>query len=512
MGLYRCTTGVVKSVQNFGRGRPVGVRVAPARWLVGVARDFMNITFTCATCGTSLRSPAAQAGKRVKCPDCLEVQFVPTDEAGVDGNGFSGGETSAKSKTPPNADQDSAMPDEVLCPICWLVSDLGELMHISEAEALEGDLIPGAPEDQQLRFLATRFNDLGQAIDPSSGHPCSDLACPHCHRKLPSGYLDTPHRIISLVGDLQAGKSYYLAVLAKMLPATLFRYFNVSLQDGDPQGNAMLNLNRGTLFGAKTRAETWIKKTQESENMYETVLRRGKQVKLPRPFTYLLGATDPSREQASLIFYDNSGENFQAATDINTKPGAQHVASASGLLFLFDPFYSSEFRQRIADSKDPQIAELIVDMQDVILSTMRSNIQQLRHLKSTDKVETPLAMLIGKCDAWMHLLGENAFQNPVREGWLDFTALEHNSKRIRSLLMDICPSVVGNAESLSKDVLYFPVSSFGHTPIKTPVAGGRLTVALPEPTLLKPIFVEVPVLWLLSKFCPQFVPVRSASP
>jgi len=482
----------------------VGVRVAHERWLVGVARDFMNVTFTCAICGTTLRAPAAQAGKRVKCPDCLEVQFVPTDVAEDRSDGFSGGQADAKSKTPPSADQDSAMPDEVLCPICWLVSDLGDLMHISLSEELSSDPILG--EGHQQRFLATRFNDLGQATDPT-GLPCTDLACPHCRKKLPSGYLETPHRIISLVGDAQAGKSYYLATLAKVLPATLFRDFDVTFQDGDPQGNAKLNDMRRRLFEARTREAAHLEKTVQQGVMYETVLRHGKSVKLPRPFTYMLGATGGSAQKASWVFYDNGGENFQPGNDINQVPGAQHVASASGILFLFDPFFSSEFRNRLADSKDPQIENLFVDQQDVILSTMRSWIHQLRHLRATEKIDTPLAVLVGKCDAWMHLLGEGALQNPVREGWLDSAALQHNSRLIRTLLMEICPSVVGNAESLSSDVLYFSVSSFGHTPIKT-VLKSKEERALPEPSKLKPIFVEVPLLWLFSKLSPQFVPTK----
>ena len=475
MGLYRCAAGVVRSVQNFGRGRPVGVHVAPARWLDGVARKLMNVIFACASCGTQLRVASEHAGQRIKCPKCQQVQSVPSEED-----------------------------HKVLCPICWEVSDWGDLMHIALSEELSSDPILG--ERHQQRFLATRFNDLGQATDPT-GLPCTDLACPHCRRKLPAGYLETPHRIISLVGDAQAGKSYYLAALAKVLPATLFRNFGVTFQDGDPQGNARLNDMRRRLFEAKTREAAHLEKTADQGAMYETVLRRGKSVKLPKPFTYLLGASDGSGEKASWVFYDNAGENFQPGNDINQVPGAQHVASASGILFLFDPFSSSEFRHRIADSKDPQLENLFIDLQDVILSTMRSWIQQLRHLRTTEKIDKPLAVLVGKCDAWMHLLGEDPFQNPVREGWLDSTALQHNSRLIRNLLMEICPSVVGNAESLSNDVLYFCVSSFGHTPIKT-LLKSKEEKALPEPSKLRPIFVEVPLLWLFSKLCPQFVPTQ----
>jgi hypothetical protein len=61
-------------------------------------------------------------------------------------------------------------------------------------------------EDAQQRFLATRFNNAGQALDAMS-LPCSELACPHCRRKLPPSFLGMPHHIISLVGDQSAGKS-----------------------------------------------------------------------------------------------------------------------------------------------------------------------------------------------------------------------------------------------------------------------------------------------------------------
>lgn len=405
-------------------------------------------------------------------------------------------------------DSGYSIPDEVTCPICWLASDLGELMHISVDNELRGDSILGA--DQQQRFLTTRFNDLGQALDPSD-FPCTDLACPHCRRKLPSGFLDTSHQIISLVGDQSAGKSYFLAVLAKVLPATLFRNFNVTFQDGDPQGNAKLNEMKVRLFGARTPQEAQLNKTEVNGAMYDRLLRRGKQVLLPKPFTYTLGSNESPNGQVSLIFYDNAGENFQPGYDINEHPGAQHVASAKGILFLFDPFNSDEFRKQIRNGKDPQLENPTTDQQAIILSEMRSRIQKLRHLRSSEKIDTPLAMLIGKCDAWMHLLGENVLQNPVRDGWLDPVALQHNSRAVRSLLMESCPAVVGNAESMCKDVLYFPVSSFGHTPVQTVNERTKARLISPDPTQLRPIFVEVPVLWLLSKFSQHFVPTTPAA-
>src|SRR5262245_37584908 len=48
------------------------------------------------------------------------------------------------------------------CPVCWLKFELGEIMHVATHDSLRGDPILG--EDVQQRFLATRFNDLGQAL------------------------------------------------------------------------------------------------------------------------------------------------------------------------------------------------------------------------------------------------------------------------------------------------------------------------------------------------------------
>jgi hypothetical protein len=65
----------------------------------------------------------------------------------------------------------------------------------------------------------------------------------------------------------------------------------------------------------------------------------------------------------------------------------------------------------------------------------------------------------------------------------------------------ICPQIVANAESISRRVLFFPVSSFGHAPVK--LGPGDF---VPDPRQLKPFEVEIPILWLLSCIEPGLVP------
>jgi hypothetical protein len=374
-------------------------------------------------------------------------------------------------------------------------------MHIAVHDSLRGDPLLG--EDAQQRFLATRFNNAGQAID-AMGLPSSEVACPHCRRKLPPSFLSMPHHIISLVGDQSAGKSYFLSVLTKTLPATLYRDFGVTFQDSDPTGNAPVNDMRKALFGAQAPAQAKLAKTVFEGAMYERLPRQGRMVALPRPFVYTLASEDKTREQCALIFYDNAGEHFQPGVNIVEQPGAQHVASAAGIIFLFDPFNSPEFRRSIRETKDPQLEKPVVDQQDIILAEMRARIQMIRNLRSGETINTPVAFVVGKSDVWLQLLNGVPIRDPLRDGKLDKTALAENSNTVRQLAYRLCPAAVANAEALSTNVMFFAASAFGHTPIK--IGPGEY---VPDPARLQPVHVEVPLLWILSQVCPSLIAVTN---
>lgn len=394
------------------------------------------------------------------------------------------------------------------CLVCWLKFDVGDIMHVAVHDSLRGDPILG--EDKPQRFKATRFNHNNQVLD-AFGLPCPDMACPHCRHILPPGFLDSPHHIFSIVGDQSAGKSYYLSVLVKMLPACLYQNFSVVFQDADPASNALLNDMKKSLFSALSPEHARLVKTQLEGAMYERVPRYGRDaVAMPRPFVFSLVSKLDSSRRCSAVFYDNAGEHFQPGRDSADSPGAQHVASSSGIFFLFDPFNSPEFRRRIVQTsghqQDPQFDKPILDQQDVILSEMKVRMKKLLRLNSGRKVTQPLAMMIGKCDAWMHVVGgRGAFRNPVESGRLNLEAVRANSQLVRDLMIDISPAIVANAEEVSESVMYFPVSSFGHPPVK--IAPGEYA---PDPGQLAPILIEIPTLWVLSQIMPELVPESSS--
>jgi hypothetical protein len=461
----------------------------------------MEFRFLCPFCGQKLKADYEAAGQAVDCPKCRGEFLIPEPPRDAEPQApapppipYPDSHSSPSPQLPiPNPNLEGTY----TCPVCWLRFDGGDIMHIAVHDSLRGDPVLG--EDAQQRFLATRFNNSGQAID-AMGLACSEIACPHCRRKLPPGFLETQHHIISIVGDQSAGKSYYLGVLTKMLPGTLYRDFQIVFQDSDPTGNAPVNEMRKTLFAAQTPAQAKLAKTQMTGGMYESLPRQGRTVLLPRPFVYSLAAADERGDRCAVIFYDNAGEHFQPGVNIVEQPGAQHVASAAGILFLFDPFNSPEFRRRLSASKDPQMEKPVIDQQDIILAEMGARIRNIRNLFLGERIHTPLAFVMGKCDAWAHLLNGAALENPLMDGKLDRRAFENNSQRLRAFLFELCPTVVANAEALTDNLQFFAASSFGHTPIK--IGPGEYA---PDPTRLRPVDVEAPILWILSQLCPELL-------
>ena len=391
---------------------------------------------------------------------------------------------------------------EFTCPICWLKFDRGDVMHVAVHDSLFGDPLLG--EEQMKRFHATRFNDRGQALD-ECGIPCTEIACPHCRRTLAPGFFDEPHKIFSIVGAPQSGKSYYLTVLIKLLQTTLFRDFGVVFRDADPTGNAPINEMKAHLFSAQNPAQAFLTKTQLEGAMYERLPRYDRMVTLPKPFIYSLSGAESDDENCSIVFYDNAGEHFQPGQDSTNSPGAQHIASSDAIFFLFDPTINPDFRRSISGSEDPQFKSQVSDQQDIILAETEVRIKKLLGLGRREKVQTPLAIIIGKCDSWIDKIGSENLKNPIVDGTLDVGAVEANSQLVRNLMEEYCPYVIANAERISSDVCYFAASAFGHTPVTFEDDKGVSRIG-PDPQKINPMYVEIPTLWALSRVRPGLVP------
>jgi hypothetical protein len=378
-----------------------------------------------------------------------------------------------------------------LSPFCWERFDYGDVLHIATDERLQGDPVLG--EESMLRFLATRFDRDGNALDPY-GQVCSAIADPHTRHSLPHGFMELPQAIFSIVGAPGSGKSNYLSILINALQHTLFTQFGMVLRDADPAQNAPLNDMKNCLFGGGSIAQAALMKTQLDGRMYFKIKRDDRVISYPRPFIYTLGKAQGGEGLCNVVFYDNAGEHFEPGIEAALTSGAQHVAAADTLFFLVDPTTLPAFRKRLMSHPDPQLRQTgRIDQQDVLLSEMELRIRKALGLSVNQKVQKPLAVLLGKCDIWMDLMHPVEFQQPIQSNLLSQEALLHNSNLVRALLMELAPKIVANAESISPHVLYFPVSAFGHSPTELP--GGSFA---PDPMQINPYLIEIPTLWALS--------------
>lgn len=383
------------------------------------------------------------------------------------------------------------------CPQCWMTFRPGEVMAIACHEDLRGDPVLGPAA--MRRFLPRTFDEQGFPTD-EMGCTCRDLACPHCRHQLPLDLFRLPFHIVSLVGIQRSGKSYYLAILARILSQILAREFSVRWEDLDPTGNIPLNDLRNRLFAAPDAEGAALEKTALGGVMYTEVHRSGRVVAMPRPFTYRV--THPSGQQAAFVFYDNAGEHFMPGIAVEESPGALHVTEASAILFLFDPLVSTELRKHLQPGTDPQL-ELhdVPDIQDIVLDEMRVRFARARGHAARNNLAIPFGVIVGKCDAWIPLLGgREALRPAVQGGKLDRSALEHNSSLTRKVLQEYCPEITARLDALSSRTCYFPVSSFGHTPMRTSRG------VAPDPKRVAPWLAEAPILWALDQLTPGLIP------
>lgn len=394
---------------------------------------------------------------------------------------------------------------EFTCPVCWKHFDRGETMSIAEHPSLLGDTLLGA--DHMQRFLATRFNDRGQALD-AMGLTAPEIACPSCHRKLPRNFLNQPHHIFSIVGAPSSGKSYYLSVLIKTM-AEACQGFGVTFRDADATENAVLNAMRNQLFSGTTPEECYLAKTALEGALYESLPRDGRMVRLPKPFIYCLTHPTRSEKGVSVVFYDNAGEHFEPGRNSADSPGTQHIAVASGIFFLFDPLYNPQFRRRLVGHSDPQLVQRSSDQQDILLAEAETRIKGILGLEASQRIATPLAVIAGKCDAWLHLLGDApllpVIDNEAGGSRVNLAHLHANSTRVRNVLLEICPTIVANAEVISSNVQYFAASPLGNPPVQFHDSEGHLRIG-PDPNNLVPRMVEDATLWVMSQISPAMFP------
>ncbi len=381
---------------------------------------------------------------------------------------------------------------EICCPHCWEKFTLQQVQAVAVHPQLRGDSILGA--EVQQRFTPQQVDAKGTVLD-AMGMAVREYACPSCHLKLPPFFSRTKQHIFSLIGIPDSGKTYYLTSMLHELEYTLPREFGIAFRDADPTNNAAQNAMRMRLFSATGEAGEAPERTTADGEFYEKVWKGNRYLSLPRPFIYNLSR---GGRTYSLVMYDTAGEDCVPGRG---EPSAStgHLSMASGIFFLFDPTKDAGFRKIIANGEEAKGKHGAQEqgMQALLLSETEMRLRTELGLPLEERLDVPLAVIIGKSDVWLDLLGSEPLLPSIRVGKFQPKFVEANSKRLRELLFNVSPSICTNAEAISTNVCYFAVSSFGETTEETTDGtGGEKQPSLPGGQV-HPQRVVDPILWAL---------------
>lgn len=394
----------------------------------------------------------------------------------------------------------------IICPHCWHSFDVSEFLFIARHQSLMGDPVLGA--DAAQRFLPSRFTPEGNAID-AAGMSCPDMACPHCHLRIPQAAAEMPPLFLSIVGATASGKSYFLTSMTWNLRNTLSRDFAISFTDTDAVNNQILNEFEETVFLASDQDSlVALRKTELQGELYNQVLLDNMLINLPSPFLFTVAPAEhhPMYEKVkdtlsrTLVLYDNAGEHFEPGMDSVENPTTQHLLHSDTIFFLFDPTKDVRFRRRIKGVDDPQLsAAARVQRQEIILTEMINRIKKYSGMRSGQKSRKTLVVVLSKYDTWRSLLSHDLPEEPWK--WdgelntcaLDVPLLKNVSFELRMLLDELCPEIVSTAETFAGEVLYLPNSALGHSP-ELDEETGLLGI---HPRDIEPFWATVPMLYFL---------------
>lgn len=392
---------------------------------------------------------------------------------------------------------------DITCPHCWHQFGVEEFLYIARHQSLVGDPVLGP--DAPQRFLPSKFTPEGNAVD-SAGTSCPDMACPHCHLRVPRNASEQPPLFLSIVGAAASGKSFFLTSMIWTLRNRLSRNFAIAFTDTDAINNQIINDCEEVLFLNSAPDElVALRKTELQGELYNQVLLDGMLISLPKPFMFTINPAEhhPQYEEVrekmfrTLVLYDNAGEHFEPGMDSVDNPTTRHLLHSDMVFFLFDPTQDMRFRNRL-ESNDPQLSKgARVQRQEILLTEMINRIKKYSGLRASSKTVHTLVILVSKADVWLHLLGFDVPAEPW--GWvskfntcaLDVNMVKNVSFAVRALLDQLCPEVVSTAESFAGDVLYLPDSSLGRSP-ELNEETGMLGI---RPKDIVPFWVDVPMLY-----------------
>jgi hypothetical protein len=385
----------------------------------------------------------------------------------------------------------------VTCPHCWAEFPPAQVRFIAEHEALRGD--PSLGPSEPLRFLPSRFDARGRAIDPLDA-VCSRMACPRCHLELPPQSLELAQTIVSIVGAPACGKSVMLAAASFSLRSGLV-VPGLDFLDADPTLNDLTVELESSLFRSTTPdAPTMIAKTDVSGRLYRSFRAEDAVWTAPKPQLFTLARGGRRR---LLCLYDNAGEHFLPGRESATEPVTRHLAASGALVFVVDPTQD----QRVVDRLGGREAVSAIggggsveQRQDLVLIEAANRVRRLRAMSAAEPLPFRIVLAVAKADLWGHLAVPAIDPESARSGATsiavpDQASLDRLQRATSGFLASMMPELLATVRALDPGFRVVPFSGLGRAPERSSV-GSRLAI---RPRDVRPMWPAAPLVVALAE-------------
>lgn len=342
------------------------------------------------------------------------------------------------------------------CPNCWHGFAPHESLFVAEDPRLLGD--PVAGPDEPIRFLPSRFDLTGAAIDPE-GARCTRMACPRCRQEFPRAMIEVPATIASVVGSPGAGKSHLLASAAWSLRRQ-GAMTGVEVVDAEPRMHGRMHAMENALFGqhASSAPQRLAKTETAGGDGYREVRVGGRTETVPVPFIFTVRDPVARSDERLLVLYDNAGEHFLPGADEATRPVTRHLGRSEFAIFVLDPTQDDAFRAALGLSG----AASGPSRQDVVLQEMASRVRQHRGRRTDQPCDLPLVVALAKADLWAQALGIAMDREPyLPGGGVDRDALADAHGKLVRFCERAAPEFLAAVRAAFPQCLFVPCSALG---------------------------------------------------
>lgn len=231
------------------------------------------------------------------------------------------------------------------------------------------------------------------AVCPECSQVTHKVICPSCHNILPESALLGDDMIISIVGSRDTGKSHFVGVIINELMERIAPAFGASFEGFD---DTVERYEKS--FGRKLYVD--LQKLDLTQSSLQNVNNGAY-----KPLIYSLkfrinkGGKD-SIHRYTLVFFDTAGEDLDDADTMSTVN--KYICKSAGIIFLLDPMKIPAVAAQLDDdtiSRASSVNWSSATRSDDILVRVSNLIRNDRGLRSSDKIDIPVAVVFSKFDA-----------------------------------------------------------------------------------------------------------------